>query len=146
MRAVNILAGAAIAALALGGTAVAAPTPDKTTEILQNIELSDSLTTQILALGACASEEAVLGLIEAAAEDAELTQLAAALELVEAAQDWCPSVRAALSAAIEAAHLALAVRVNDATGAGADSGAGNHILILGGYGPNWGSGGSGYTY
>jgi hypothetical protein len=146
MRAINFLASVVTASALWVCGASAALIDDKNTEISQNIETSERMVAQLVALGECASEDAVLEVIERAADDVDMVALATSLEMVAAAREWCPAVMDTLRAAIDAANTVLAIREREATGAGPEAPAGNNLLRLGGYGPNWGSGGSGYTY
>jgi hypothetical protein len=146
MRAMSFLASVVAASALWASGASAALIDDKNTEISQNIETSERIIAQLAALGECASEEAVLEVVAQAADDVDMVALATSLELVAAAREWCPAVQEALSAAIDAANTVLAIREREATGAGHGAPVSNNVLRLGGYGPMWGSGGSGYTY
>jgi hypothetical protein len=117
----------------------------KDSEIAKNEGLRDRIVAAIEALGECPAEEAVLALFDTLSTEVDIPALAASLELAASSKDWCSSVEAALTAAIEAAQIVLAVREHEATGSSIETQTGGPLQV-GGYGPSWGSGGSGYSY
>jgi hypothetical protein len=91
----------------------------------------------------CPTAEEALAAIQAATVGEHIQTIATALKIVEADPWWCEAVRTALSAADEAAQLALASGIGS-TG-GVPAGGGTVVVFSGGsIGAPGGGGGSGY--
>lgn len=133
------------------GIATASSLTGKNISTNHSLGIGQRLTVEIMALGDCPSEAAVLDVVHRGAGEVDQASLAASLEMKAAAQAWRQMGRDALASAGEAAQTALGIRdegsnVQESTGAVDASSQINTVLRLGGYGPVMGSGGSAYSY